>query len=357
MEAIFNFIGGIFGYILWSAFYLTKNYGIAIILFTIVIKILLFPFSVKQQKSMASNARFQQKQKEIMDKYKNDRVKANEEIQKLMAKENVSPTAGCMPMLAPMLVLFGIYYSVINPLTNTLHIASGKVSSALASLNTLPGIGTTINGRYGEISIVKYFSSLQSYLKVDSKPVFSQAEADSINEFSKGFNFCGLDLLATPSQSSWESMLWLIPVLCFLTSVGSMLIMQIINGTKMQGCMMLMIFLMPLFTAWIAYSVPGAVGFYWVVSNILGFVQSMIMSKFYSPAIMEARTEAERVVLRLQQESDAEFVEAPDFDAMMTKISDETKTEAKIKSTSKKNSKSKRSSKTNDKSSYLGRKR
>ncbi len=358
MEVVFNFIGGIFGYILWSAFYLTKNYGIAIILFTIVIKALLFPFSVKQQKSMAANARMQQKQKEIMDKYKNDRNKANEEIKKLMEKENVSPTAGCMPMLAPMLVLFGIYYSVINPLTNTLHIASDKVSSALASLNTLPGIGTTINGRYGEISIVKYFSSLQDFLKVDGKPIFNSTDADSIKEFSQGFDFCGLDLLATPNQSSWESMLWLIPVLCFLTSVGSMIIMQIINGTKMQGCMILMVVLMPLFTAWIAYSVPGAVGFYWVVSNILGFVQSLIMSKFYSPSIMEAKAEAQRIVLRKQQEAEIEFIEAPEFDAGMEAAVDvNLNADNKSNNNGKKNNKSKKSAKTNDKSSYLGRKR
>ena len=303
MDALFNFIGGIFGYILWSAFYLTKNYGLAIIVFTIIVKILLFPFSVKQQKAMASNARFQQKQREIMDKYRNDRVKANEEVQKLMAKENVSPTAGCLPMLAPMLVMFGVYYSVINPLTNTLHIAADKVSLALTSLGTIPAVGTSVGGRYGEINIVKYFSSLQDYLISDGKPIFSTSDASSINNFSSGFNFCGLDLLSTPSQSSWESMMWLIPVLCFLTSVVSMIIMQLINGQKLQGCMILMIFLMPLFTAWIAYSVPGAVGFYWIASNVLGFVQSIILNKFYSPSIMEAKAEAQRVILRRQQEA------------------------------------------------------
>ena len=80
MDAIFNFIGSIFGYVLWFSLYKEKNYGVAIIIFTLFTKILLFPFSIKQQKSMAANARFQQKQKEIMDKYKNDRNKANEEI-------------------------------------------------------------------------------------------------------------------------------------------------------------------------------------------------------------------------------------------------------------------------------------
>ncbi len=357
MEVIFNFIGGIFGYILWSAFYLTKNYGIAIILFTIVIKVLLFPFSVKQQKTMASNARFQQKQREIMEKYKNDRVKANEEIQKLMAKENISPTAGCMPMLAPMLVMFGVYYSVLNPLTNTLHIASEKVSTALTSLSTIPAVGSTINGRYGEINIVKYFSSLQDYLISGGKPIFSDADANSIKDFSSGFDFCGLDLLSTPSQSSWQSMMWLIPVLCFVTSVLSMIIMQLINGQKFQGCMVLMILMMPLFTAWIAYSVPGAVGFYWISSNVLGFAQSLILNKFYSPSIMEAKTEAQRVVLRRQQEAEYAFIEAPEFDMEQSAPDTGSNTpEKKNKNTAKKG-KPKKSAKSSDKSSYLGRKR
>ena len=357
MEIIFNAIGGIFGYILWFAFYLVKNYGIAIILFTIIIKLLLFPFSVKQQKSMASNARFQQKQRELMEKYKNDRVKANEEIQKLMAKENVSPTAGCMPMLAPILVMFGVYYSVRNPLTNTLHIASDKVSSALQSISALPGLGTSINSQYGEISIVKYFGSLQKYfVEGNGNALFSSADADKINEFGNGFNFLGLDLLATPSQSSFQSMMWLIPVLSFVTSVASMFIMQKLNGTKMQGCMVLMIFLMPLFTAWIAYSVPGAVGFYWITSTVLGFFQSLVMNKFYSPSIMEAKAEAQRIVLRREQEAKYEYIDVPDYEAPSAK-SNNVETKEKSGKGSGKKQKSKKSGKNNNNSSYQGRKR
>lgn len=357
MEFIFNFFGSIFGYVLWFAFYLVKNYGIAIILFTLFTKILIFPFSVKQQKSMAANARFQQKQREIMEKYKNDRARANEELQKLMAKENVSPTAGCMPMLLPMLIMFGVYYSVRNPLTNTLHIASDKVSSALQSISTLPGIGTSINSQYGEISVVKYFGSLQKYL-VDGNgnALFNSSEAERINEFSGGFNFLGLDLLATPSESSFSSMMWLIPVLCFVTSVASMFIIQKLNGTKMQGCMVAMILLMPLMTTWIAYSVPGAVGFYWIASTVLGFFQSLIMNKFYSPSIMEAKAEAQRVVLRREQEAKLEYIDVPDYVAPSEKNISAAANDKKSKSGSKKQ-KSKKSNNKNNNSNYQGRKR
>ncbi len=353
---IFNFIGGIFGYILWAAFYLVQNFGVAIIIFTIIIKLILFPFSVKQQKSMAANARFQKKQREIMERYGNDRVKANEEVQKLMQKENVSMTAGCLPMMAPMLVMLGVYYSVINPLTNTLHIASDKVAAALASLSALPGIGTTVNTQYGQISIVKYFDKLQGYLmNADGTALFTPEEAKSINEFGNGFNFLGWDLLASPNTSSFASLMWLIPVLCFVTSVASMFFMQKMNGTQMKGCMAAMIFVMPLFSAWIAYNVPGAVGFYWIASTVFGFGQSLLLNQFYSASIIEAKTEAQRVVLRKQQEAEVAFIENPDYVAPSQQNKKQNVVKAE-KTNSKKQSKSKKSGNSSG-SSYQGKKK
>ncbi len=357
MEIIFNALGGIFGYILWFAFYLVKNFGIAIIIFTFIVKILLFPFSIKQQKSMASNARIQEKQRELMEKYKGDRAKANEEISKLMEKENVSPTAGCLPMIAPMFVMFGVWYAVRNPLTNVLHIASDKVTAAMNSISGLPGLGASINSQYGEISIVKYFEALQKYLvNENGNSLFTQNETSNIIDFSKGFDFLGLDLLATPSQSPFSSMLWLIPVLSFVTYVLSMLFMQKMNGTKMQGCMVLMIFGMPLFSAWIAYSVPGAVGFYWIASTVLGFVQSLIMNKFYSPSIMEAKAEAQRVLLRKEQEAKYDFIDVPDY-VSPSQLQKDIDAGSKQKGNKSGSSKKKQKRTNNDFSSYQDKKK
>ena len=75
MMEIFNFFGSILGYVLWAAWYLVKNFGIAIILFTIFIKLVVFPFTIKQQKSMANNARIQKKQQELREKYGNNKEK------------------------------------------------------------------------------------------------------------------------------------------------------------------------------------------------------------------------------------------------------------------------------------------
>lgn len=355
MDYIFNFIGSIFGYVLWFAFYLFKNYGVAIIIFTLLTRLLILPFSMKQQKSMASNMRFQMKQREIMEKYKNNRAKANEEIQNLMEKENIKPSFGCMPMIAPMIIMFGVLYSVRNPLTNTLHIAYDKVSEALRSITALPGIGTGINSQYGEISIIKYFSSLKNYLvDANSNSLFNAGETERIEDFSKGFNFLGLDLLATPSESSFQSMMWLIPVLCFVTSVASMFIIQKMNGTKIQGCMIVMILFMPLFSTWIAYIVPGAVGFYWIVSTIIGFIQSIILNKFYNVSIIEAKNEARRIVLRRQQEAAVAYVEAENYIAPSEVLKQINSADKQTKSTTKKQ-KYKKSD--NNSSNYKGRKR
>lgn len=354
MDIIFNFIGSLFGWILWGAFIVVKNYGIAIIIFTLIIKVLIYPFSIKQQKSMAANARFQQKQQEIMQRYANDRNKANLEVQKLMAQENISPLSGCAPMILPMLVMLGVYWSVREPLTNTLHIASDKVTAAVDCLSRLPGLGVSMDSQYGQMSIIKYFGQMQDYLtNSNGDALFTGDEVSRIQEFSHGFNFLGLDLLATPAKSSFESMLWLIPVLCFVSYCVTMILTQKINGTKMQGCMMAMPVFMSLFSAYIAYSVPGAVGFYWIASSLLGFVQSIIMSKFYNMNILEAKAEAQRVVLRKQQEAKLSFIEGPTITATETVSNIQTQ-KSKGKSSGKN---SKKKSGSSNKSDYQGKKK
>ena len=158
---IFGYLGSLLGYVLWGAFYLLKDFGLSIIVFTIIVRLCMFPFTIKQQKSMAGTARLSKKQKEIQEKYKNNRQKAQEEIYKLYEKEGVKPTGGCLTMIVPFLVLFGVFYAVAYPLTNTLHIDSAKVTEALNYVNTIPGYtaasGAT-NATYQEIYFLKNFS-------------------------------------------------------------------------------------------------------------------------------------------------------------------------------------------------------
>ena len=300
-----NLIGSLFGYVLWGVYQLVHNYAFAIFIFTIISKVILFPSSVKQQKTMAGNARIQAKQRELREKYANNREKLNEETQKLYEKEGIKPTGGCLSTLIPMFLMIGIFYAVAYPLTNTLHINQTMIDSAKNTLVSIPGINISPSAMYGgQIDIMKYFNV--DGIREVLAPCFEGASVsvDTIGTFCSGFNFMGLNLMETPSALGFSWYL-IIPFLCFATSVVSQMVIQKLNGTgnQQQGCMKVMILLLPLFSAYIAYTVPAAVGFYWICSTILGFVQSLILHKYFGPGMMIARGEAARVALLEKKEA------------------------------------------------------
>lgn len=309
---IFNMIGSLFGYVLWFCFMLVHDYGIAIILFTLFLKIILFPTAIKQQKSMAANARLAAKQRELQKKYGNDKAKLNEEVSKLYQKEGVNPMGGCLSSLLPMLLLLGVYCAVINPLTNTMHIASETVTKAVSYLNTLPGIGTSFNNFYGQIDIIKLAQTPQGTTYLSG--FFDANTIDQIKDFGQGFHSFGLDLLGRPNEGF--TILLIIPILCLVTSILAQYFTMKLQGTAQmqQGCMKYMLLLMPLVSAYIAYTVPAAVGFYWIVSTVLGFLQTVILQNFYSANIMGAKAEAQRVALLELEEAKVKYSYNPKFE-------------------------------------------
>lgn len=322
MNLIFGFFGSIFGYVLFAAYFLVKNFGVAIIIFTLIFKALLFPMSLKQQKSMAANARLQEKQRELKEKYGNNKEKYNEEVQKLYQRENQNPMGGCLTSLLPMFVMLGIYYAVVKPITNVLHISQVAVDEINRIINVIPGVSIN-SGIYSEIDIVRLFNNPLSREILANDPnvinAVGQEGIAKITDLSSGFRFLGLDLLSTPKNAGIISWAMLIPVLCLVTSIASTIIIQKINGSAMgtqQGCMKYMLYFFPLLTAYIAYSVPCAVGFYWICSTVLGFVQSLIMAWLYSPAQLTARAEGAHVALMEIQEEKVKF--SPVYETVTT---------------------------------------
>ena len=295
MFTIFNFIGSIFGYILWAVFWVFQNFGVAIIVFTLIFRAILFPSSIKQQRSMAANASLQAKQKEIREKYANNKAKQNEEIQKLYEKEGVSPMSGCATSLFPMFIMLGIYYAVVRPLSNVIHLSA----QALGQINMIPGVYVTQNNIYSEMNALKLFTNPDN-VNVLINQGLPANELHEIHNLAGGFNFLGLDLLSIPKDTGFTSWIIIIPILCLVTSLGSQILTMRMQGNPMQGqqgCMKYMMLLLPLITVYISYIVPGAVGFYWVWSTIFGFVQTLLINKFYSAAHMNAQAEAEHVAL------------------------------------------------------------
>ena len=313
MLGIFGFLGSILGYVLWAAYSVFHNFGIAIIVFTIVVKLALFPFSVKQQKSMAGSSRLAKKQKELREKYGNNRQKLQEEMNKLYEKENVKPMGGCLTTLIPMIVILGIFYAVAYPLTNTLHLNEQSVNDALKFVNSIPGYysGTTV-ATYQQVTLLKVFSSVANTAEIQA--IFSAADIDKILHFAQGFNLFGVvDLLVIPSTQGLFSPYILFPVFCFLSNVGTQFIMTKVNSQmqQQQGCMKVFMYVLPLFSAWIAYSVPCAVAFYWIISSLISLVQSIVMAKVFSPVNMTANAEARHAALLFENEAKVPYVYVP----------------------------------------------
>ena len=104
---------------------------------------------------MAANASLQAKQRELKEKYGNNKAKYNEEVQKLYEKEGISPMSGCATSLFPMFIMLGIYYAVVRPLSNVLHLSA----EAINQINMIPGVYTTQNNIYSEMNVLKLFTN------------------------------------------------------------------------------------------------------------------------------------------------------------------------------------------------------
>lgn len=307
MTTLFESLGYIFGYLLWFAYGLVENFAVAILIFTVILRALQFPLQIKSQKSMAGNMRLQKKQQELQEKYGKDRDKLNEEISKLYEKENVSPTSGCLTTMLPMFLLFGVYYAIRNPLTNTLHIAKDSVTAALDYAKGLPVVGSSIEGYYGQISFMSIYSDVKGSAEFISHTGFSDGDISKLDKFAEGFKLFGLNLLDMPNSHGIWSVFILFPILCFVTSFATTFVSMKMNGQSLslkgqQGCMNSMFLLMPLMSAWIAYTVPAAIGLYWIYSSVIGFITTVIIHKFYNAQVLTAQDEARRIAYLEQRE-------------------------------------------------------
>lgn len=300
MGFIFDFLGSMFGYLIWFLFDAVSNYALAITLFTLIVNAILFPTVINRQRSMSKNAYMSAKQAELKKKYEKNPKKYNEEWVKLYEREGFSPLSGCLPMLIPIILLSGIIGAINKPLQNTLHIPQEKIVQAVEVLPTVPELEGKVSKGYEELQVIKYFPEIK-----DKLTMMNEDELADIEEYSSGFNFCGIDLLKKPNECKFSEMLWVIPVLCFVGSVASAIIMKKSNPQtdQMPGCGKYLPYLSFLVIAWISYTVPGAIGFYWVVSSAIGVIQSLIINKYYNKYTINAKDEAARCALLELQEA------------------------------------------------------
>ena len=289
------------GWIMWLLYKVIPNYGIVLILFTILVKAALFPLSIKQQKSTAKMAVFQPKIDEINKKYANNKQKQQEEMMKLYEAHGYNPMSGCLPLLIQFPILFGIIDVVYKPLTHLLRIPKDTMNAAAEILKT----------NYEALGQVVGQQQLQIISEMHN-PEHAQWCASLGTKFmdkGSGFNYSlfGLDLGQIP-KLGWN-WLMLVPILSGLTSLLVSIISTKMSPSAQQqqsGMMKGMMYGMPLLSVLFAFSLPVGVGIYWIISNLLSGVQSVVLFKLYNPekykAEYQAQLEAEEAKRRQERE-------------------------------------------------------
>ena len=297
---MFSFFANIFGYLLNFIYNFVNNYGLAMILFTLVIKLVMLPLSIKQQKMMKKSSKLQEKMKVLQFKYKNDPEKLNQEMMNLYKEEKMNPFSGCLSTIIQFILLISIFYMVRSPLTYMKKVDTDVVNTYVQQLKD---DGKQVSAAYPEIDIIRELD----YLK-EKNP-----EDETIKNMTFNMNFLGLDLSKIPQQNLADWTVYIIPVLYILSSFVSIKLtnsMQsknkkddsVIDVTEkpskedkklikvdetqaeeefdaMAQTNKMMYWMMPIMSVSISLVAPLGLALYWLVNNITMIVERLVLNK------------------------------------------------------------------------------
>ena len=309
-----------FAWLLLFFYNLFSSYGIALILFGIVIKLILFPVTLKQKKSMIQTTMLSGKMQQIQKQYGKDRERYNLEIQKLYEKEKVNPMGGCVWSLIPMFVLIALYGIIRQPLTYFMGMSVDQIQQLATQLNwetvavssgwmTQAAMdrlkeqladgkitGLFQNGAYNQL----YLLSLVT--KENLASLQSAVGADGL--FVLNFQFLGLDLSKIPSWKFWigglsSIGLFILPLIStgvsFLSMKVSMATIQMnkqADNKQMDQTNKMMMWMMPLMSLWIGFTVPAVLSVYWITQYFVTMIQEVICGRMLKKDYEAAREAA-----------------------------------------------------------------
>ena len=272
-----------------------NSFALALVAFTLFVNLCMLPLSIKSQKSSVGQMRIKPKLDELKKKYGDDKQRYSQEMQKLYQEENISMGGGCLPMLIRMVFMLSVYYLINRPLSYLMAVSEEIIQNAWTAMKDAGvAVGETLN----EIQIIN---------AVEDGKIAVPEIAEKLNDVS--FDLFGLNLTQTPVfgwniVESWQA-IWLVPILAFaaqmLTSVISMMMQKKLNpeAPSMMGMMLTM----PLITLFIGFSVPGAVGFYWICSSVIGSAVQTCVQIFYGPHKMLAKERANSIIKVWEEEN------------------------------------------------------
>lgn len=298
----------IFALPLYFFYNLTGSYILAIVLLTVIIRCALLPTSISQQKNSAKQTRLTTKVNKIKQKYAGNQQKIQEETQALYQREGFgAANMGCMPLMIQMIVMIGLYGVIYTPLSSVLRFSNETIEK----LRTLMEIKVQEKASRGsnmyELQILGKFEDYADKLS----GVLNEEQIAGLFEFKERFTIFGLDLSATPNVKE-PGLIWIIPILAFVTAMASSLYMyarQRKQNPEMaknptMGCMT---FMSPLMSLWFTFMFPAGVGFYWIISNILSFIQQVILTNVYSPRKVLAQQMVDETVERRSKENNTKM--------------------------------------------------
>ena len=270
---MFAFFANMFGYILNFIYEIVKNYGLSIIIFSILIKIILLPISIKQQKTMQKTTKINEQVRQLQFKYKNNPEMLNKETMALYKRENMSPLSGCFSSIIQIILLLSVFFLVQSPLTYMRKVDTTVIEDYKSKLIQDGQAGGNI--KYPEINIIK--ENGQEDERVD------------IN-----MEFLGLDLSLVPVGSMGDYRVYIIPVLYVISSIASMKISTNMtkkkkkeeNGNEEKNEMDAieeanknMMYIMPVMAVSVSLIAPLGLALYWLVNNLLMIIEKVIMNK------------------------------------------------------------------------------
>lgn len=279
-------ISNLFGYLLNWLYQIFNNYGVAIIVFSVLLRIILIPITIKQQKSMKKSAEMQEKMNEIQRKYRNNPEKLNQETIDLYKREKMSPFTGCLSSILQIIIILAVFYLVSKPLTYMKKVDTGLIDKYVQEIKEETGTSPA----YTEIAVIQKKAAEDSNVYINME-------------------FLGLDLSKVPNQNLTDYKVYIIPILYVITTFISIkitnnlqskkkkdikLIESSENGEKskeevepqeealesMQQMNKSMSYMMPIMSVFIAFIAPLGLALYWFVSNVLMIIERLIINKF-----------------------------------------------------------------------------
>ena len=298
---MFSFFANIFGYLLDFIYNFVNNYGLAMIIFTLVIKLVMLPLSIKQQKMLKKSTKLQEKMKILQFKYKNDPEKLNQEMMNLYKEEKMNPFSGCFSTIVQFILLISIFYMVRSPLTYMKKVDTETVNTYVQQLKDS---GKEVSAAYPEIDIIREIGFLQEQNPDDSE----------LKNLSFNMNFLGLDLSKIPQQNLGDWTVYIIPALYILSSFISIRmttnmqkkqeendspVIDITENAKKEDKQMvkveetpaeeeydamaqtnkMMSWMMPIMSVSISLVAPLGLALYWLVNNITMILERLILNK------------------------------------------------------------------------------